>query len=102
MYYSYDSKHFLVSRKRELENYIAPIALERLVPGCQVNFTDWCDVKSISRTHNSCVSLGGKRIANKHFGSLTFEELKSTFNPTENDDEFLKLYRVLSKLVGEA
>ena len=59
-------------------------------------------MKYISKTHNRQVSLGGKKIASKHFGSLTFEELKSTYNPTENDDEFLKVYGKLSELVGEA
>lgn len=97
-----EEENFLVSRKRELENYIAPSALERLVPGCGVNFTDWCDVKYISKTHARQVSLGGKRIANKHFSSLTFDELTSAYNPTENDDEFLKVYGKLSELVGEA
>ncbi len=94
-----EDQNFLVSRKRELENYIAPSAIERLVPGSDIDFTDWCDVKHISKTHVRQVSLGGKKIANKHFSSLTYEELQLSFNPTENDDEFIKVYEKVFNLI---
>lgn len=90
---------FSVSRKRELENYIAPSALERIVPNCQMAFTDWCDVKRKAKNSPKSGALGGKKIARKHFSSLTYEELKSTFDPTENDDEFLLIYNKLKELV---
>ena len=97
-----EGQEFSVSRKREIENYMHPDALERLVPGCGVDFTDWCDVKKISKTNPMSSRLGGKGIANKHFESLTYDELVSTFNPTGSDDEFIEIYEKLVDLTDNA
>lgn len=97
-----EGENFSVTRKREIENYMHPQALERLAPGCGISFTDWCDVKGKAKENDMRVALGGKKIANKHFESLSFEELLSTFNPTGNDDEFVNLYNKLESLVSEA
>jgi len=91
--------NFSVSRKRELENYIPPTALQRLVPGCGITFTDWCDVKTIVKTHRLSSTLGGKNVAEKHFTSLTIAELQNAFNPTGADDEFVGIYEKLSSLL---
>ncbi|WP_299666527.1 AAA family ATPase [uncultured Psychromonas sp.] len=97
-----EGENFSVTRKREIENYISPEALERLAPGCGITFTDWCDVKGKAKQNDMRVALGGKKVANKHFSSLRFEELVSTFNPNGDDDEFLGLYNKLAELVKEA
>ena len=93
---------FSVSRKREIENYFTAAALERIVPGCELNFTDWCDVKKLAKTSQLSGQLGGKNITSRHFNKLTFEEIQSTFNPTGDDDEFLEIYSKLAQLVDSA
>jgi len=93
--------NFSVSRKREIENYMIPSALERLIPGCNMEFTDWCDVKEKAKQSPYSASLGGKKIASKHFPSLTFQELQAAFNPSGNDDEFLEIYRKVIALIKD-
>lgn len=96
-----EGENFSVSRKREIENYIPSSALERLVPGCGITFTDWCDVKNLVKTNPMVVALGGKKIVNKHFSSLSYEDLVSTFNPSGNDDEFIEIYNKVVTLVEQ-
>jgi len=99
-----EGTEFSVSRKREIENYMLPTALERIIPSCSITFTDWCDVKNISKQMAQDDSkmriLGGTKIASKHFESLTFTDLKATFDPTGEDDEFIELYDKLVSLSG--
>lgn len=90
---------FDVTRKREIENYISTDAIERLVPGANITVTNWCDVKSMSKSNPLAGALGGKNITSKHFTSLTFEELRSTFLDND-DDEFLALHNRLSTLIS--
>lgn len=82
---------FVVSKKRELENYIPHAALTRIVEGFDITYGNWEDVKQICK--RSCFSgqLGGKNVASRHFTKLIFEELRSTFfDGTE--DEFICVY----------
>jgi putative ATP-dependent endonuclease of OLD family len=97
-----EGETFSVTRKRELENYINPVALNRLVPGCDVVYTDWCDVKSIVKQHPMSAALGGKRIANKHFESLNMSEILMAFNPDSQNDEFREIYDKVAAKVEEA
>lgn len=87
----------MVSKKREIENYMSLEGIERLVPGANLIFTDWCDVKALSKSNGLAGALGGKKIANKLFESLTFEELRSTFS-TGEIDEFLEIHSIVSVL----
>ncbi|MFI8685873.1 ATP-dependent nuclease [Rossellomorea sp. NPDC077527] len=86
-----EEEEFLVTKKRELENYIPPYALKRLVPNSNLEYDDWADVKLLCKTSSFAGQLGGKKVAQRHFISLTFEELRSAFFNGE-EDEFLKLY----------
>jgi len=88
---------FMVSKKREIENYMSLDGIERLVPGANLTFTDWCDVKALSKSNGLAGALGGKKIASKLFESLTFEELRSTFS-TGEIDEFLEIHSIVSVL----
>ncbi|MCZ2129003.1 MAG: AAA family ATPase [Bacteroidia bacterium] len=88
---------FLISRKRNLENYIHPTALTRLVPAVVINYADFDNVKTICKTyHDDTVRahLGGKKVADKHYCSLTFDELRMTWN--NGTDEFLNLYNTIT------
>ena len=88
---------FLITKKRLLENYIHPSALERLVPGSNLVYGDFEHAKNLCRSHpnsNLRARLGGKDVAEKHYPSLTFDELKLTWDDG-NEDEFLILYQIM-------
>ena len=85
--------HFVVTRKRMLENYIPCQALNRFVPGANLNYGDWDHVKEICKQHRSAGALGGKSVAEKHFRKLSFNDLLQTYRSSLNtEDEFLQLY----------
>lgn len=90
-----ENEDFLVTAKRELENYIPYSALNRLVPGCDIEYGDWDDVKKICKTNSFAGQLGGKNVSSRHFTSLTFDEIRSTFF-NGNEDEFLNIYKILT------
>jgi putative ATP-dependent endonuclease of OLD family len=89
---------FGISKKRLLENYIHPIALQRLVPGAVVTYTDFDHAKNFCKDYPDDAiraQLGGKSVADKHYRSLTFDELRLTwFDGVE--DEFINLYNVIA------
>ena len=80
-----------VTKKRSLENYILPAALNRLVPEAQITYTDFDHVKKICKKHPQAGKLGGGNVADRHFCHLTFDELLLAFCPDGNNDEFLEL-----------
>lgn len=90
-----ENEDFLVTAKRELENYIPYSALNRLVPGCDIEYGDWDDVKKICKTNSFAGQLGGTKVSSRHFTSLTFDEIRSTFF-NGNEDEFLNIYKILT------
>lgn len=90
-----EGKDFYVCRKRELENYIIPEAICTIVPECKLSYSDYCDVKKICKNSQYAGKLGGKNIAEKHFCSLSFEDLKKAFDPNDNDDELVQLYNAV-------
>ena len=98
-----ENSDFLITKKRLLENYIHPTALERLVPGCKLAYEDFDHAKNLCKSHPDSqirASLGGKSVAEKHYPNLTFDELKLTWDDG-NEDEFLKLYQIMAdKLNG--
>ena len=59
-------------------------------------------MKKVSKKNPKVIALGGTKIAKTHFSSLTYTDLKATFDPTGEDDEFLKLYEKLVVLANEA
>lgn len=96
--YGLSQDDFSLTGKRMLENYIAPAALQRLVPAATLTYTDFCHVKNLCRDYPDSVvrgQLGGKKVAEKHFTSLTYDELRLTwFDGTE--DEFVNLYNTIT------
>ncbi len=91
---------FNVLRRREIENYFTGKSLERLVPGSSLIIDEWCDVKTLCKNHALTIKLGGKKVTNKHFCSLTFDELRESFL-TQDGDEFISIYdRLRSKLAN--
>ncbi|MBN8707513.1 MAG: AAA family ATPase [Bacteroidetes bacterium] len=92
---------FAISRKRLLENYIHPTALQRLVPGSVITYTDFDHAKNFCKNYPDSrirALLGGSKVAEHHYCHLTFNELRMTwFDGTT--DEFIKLYNtIVSKL----
>jgi predicted ATP-dependent endonuclease of OLD family len=89
---------FVITKKRLLESYIHPTALHRLVPGCIVNYGDFDHAKNICKSYPDSAlrgHLGGSKVAEKHYCSLTFDELRLTwFDGVE--DEFVNLYQLIT------
>jgi putative ATP-dependent endonuclease of OLD family len=93
-----DNTDFLITKKRLLENYIHPTALERLVPGSNLTYGDFEHAKNLCKSHpDSTIAgrLGGAKVAVKHYPNLTFDELKMTWDDG-TEDEFLKLYEIIT------
>ncbi len=91
---------FQVTRKREIENYIPPIYFSEYANPISISYNDWDDVKEISKKHSETIRLGGKKICEKHFKILRYDQLQLTFNPSGSNDEFLQIYnRLISKIV---
>jgi predicted ATP-dependent endonuclease of OLD family len=86
-----DGQDFVISKKRNLENYISPAAINRLVPNSNLNHDDWSNVKQLCARHPMAGRLGGRKIAERHFTNLTFAELRSTFYDG-NEDEFINIH----------
>jgi hypothetical protein len=67
------------------------------VPAAVINYADFDNVKTICKTyHDDTVRahLGGKKVADKHYCSLTFDELRMTWN--NGTDEFINLYNTIT------
>ena len=96
-----DNQDFKITKKRLLENYIPPAAIERLVPAATIAYGDFDHAKNICKSYPDSIvraSIGGSKVAEKHYCSLTFEELRQTWFDGTND-EFLDLYEIIkSKL----
>lgn len=92
-------KNCAVTKKRALENYILPAALNRLVPGANLAFGDFDQVKTICKQHPLAAKLGGGKVAEKHFANMSFEELQAGFAPSGHEDEFLAIYGLITKLI---
>ncbi len=86
-----DGQDFIISKKRNLENYISPAAVNRLVPNSDLIFDDWSNVKQLCAQHQMAGKLGGRKIAERHFTSLSFDELRSTFYDGK-EDEFINIH----------
>lgn len=56
-----------VSKKRSLENYILPAALNRIVPEAMINYSDFDHVKNLCKKHPEAGKLGGGNVAERHF-----------------------------------
>ena len=42
--------------------------------------------------NESCIQLGGSKVCAKHFQNLIYEDLRKTFCPDGEHDEFLDIY----------
>jgi predicted ATP-dependent endonuclease of OLD family len=90
--------NFLVSKKRLLENYIAPTALQRLVPNSTITYSDFDHAKNFCKNYpDSGIRgrLGGAGVAEHHYCKLTFEDLRLTWFDGKTD-EFLELYNSIT------
>lgn len=92
---------YSITQKRLLENYIHPTALQRLVPGSVITYTDFDHAKNFCKNYaDSGIrgNLGGSKVAEHHYCNLTFDELRLTWFDGAND-EFINLYNtVIAKL----
>ena len=89
---------FMITKKRLLENYMHPTALQRLVPGAVITYTDFDHAKNFCKDYpDSGIRghLGGSKVAEHHYCNMTFAELRLTwFDGT--DDEFINLYNTIT------
>lgn len=90
---------FWVLRKRALENYLDQQALERLIPGLEIEFDDYTRMKPLCGQHDSAVALGGKKVVDKHFASQTFEEIERAFLDPNDGDEFIRIYENICRKI---
>lgn len=92
--------HYYVWKKREIENYIPCSYFQTLTPPIRLSYGDWDDVKSLCEQHPAKDILGKDKVCKKHFAHLTFEQLRSTFCPSnkDSDDEFIVIYNKIKKL----
>jgi hypothetical protein len=95
----YEGKHFFITKKRMLENYIICSALNRIVPDANLTYGDWENVKDICKVHSLARYLGGKDVAQRHFSKLTLDELRKAFCDSSGNDEFLRLYNQVRNLL---
>lgn len=89
---------FLITKKRLLENYIHPSALQRLVPGSTITYTDFDHAKNLCKNYPDSelrAHIGGGKVAEKHYSSLTYADLRLTWFDG-NNDEFLDLYNTIA------
>ena len=89
---------FMITKKRLLENYMHPTALQRLVPGAVLTYTDFDHAKNICKDYpDSGIRghLGGSKVAEHHYCNLTFAELRLTWLDGA-DDEFINLYNTIT------
>lgn len=89
---------FLITKKRLLENYIHPSALERLVPGSTITYTDFDHAKNFCKDYadsNVRARLGGSKVADRHYGNLTYDDIRLTWFDGA-DDEFVNLYDIIT------
>ncbi len=100
--------HFIVSQKRLIENYIPCSALKRLIPRLATDFPNF-DYGDFDHVKNLCKNfpddnlrghIGGKNVVEKHFCSLTFDELRLAWCPDEINDEFLGIYNIIIQKLG--
>lgn len=93
---------FYITKKRLLENYIHPTALQRLVPNSVITYTDFDHAKNFCKTYPDDTIrayLGGGKVAEKHYCSQTYDELRLTWFDG-NVDEFTILHQsIKDKLV---
>ncbi len=90
---------FSVTKKRLLENYIHPSALERLVPNSTITYLDFDHAKNFCKDYPDSVirrQLGGGKVAERHYCNLTFQDLRLTWFDGTND-EFLDLYNIIKE-----
>ncbi len=92
-----ETDDFWVLRKRALENYINKQALERLIPGIEIEFDGYTRMKPLCGQHPSAISLGGKKVVDKHFQSQTFAEIEASFIDSDGNDEFIGMYEQICR-----
>ena len=90
-----DGADFLLTKKRELENYIPCEVLDRIVPDANIEYDDFDDVRKICRENEMVEELGGKNVVEKYFDQMSFEELRASYEYGEGN-EFVDLFNSVS------
>jgi predicted ATP-dependent endonuclease of OLD family len=92
---------FSITKKRLLENYIHPTVLQRLVPNAVITYTDFDHAKNFCKDYSDSLiraKLGGAKVAEHHYCSLSFDDLRMTWFDG-NEDEFINIYNnIIAKL----
>jgi putative ATP-dependent endonuclease of OLD family len=89
-----EGENFIITKKRELENYIPFQALNDLCPGANLEYGDYDDVKELCLKNNERETLGKDKVLKEHFVKLDFNQIRSSFYDG-NEDEFLILYKLI-------
>ena len=95
---NYNDSNCGVTKKREIESYIHPDYFRNLTPPIEIEYGDWDDVETICKNHESCIKLGGSKVCAKHFHNLIYEDLRKTFCPDGEHDEFLDIYHKIHNM----
>lgn len=97
----YSVDNYCVLKKRQIECYIPYSYFNNFDDPIVITYGDWDNVKKLCGQHQDNGRLGGKGVCDRHFSHLTFNHLRFSFCPDENDanDEFLDIFnKVTSKI----
>ena len=89
-----EENDFIITKKRELENYIPAEYLNQICPGANLEYGDFDDVKMKCSANQQRDLLGRNHVLKTHFTGLSFEHLRSTLFDGTND-EFIDLYNLI-------
>jgi hypothetical protein len=79
-------------KKRAIENYIRKSALERVIPGIDIEYDDYTKMKDLCKRHENREELGKDKIVATHFERQTFDELRASFKYDLESDEIVDMY----------
>lgn len=85
---------FVITKKRELENYISVDYLNHICPNANLEFEEYDDVKDLCNKNIERQDLGKDKVLKTHFENLNFDHIRSTFFDGE-EDEFLLLFNLI-------
>jgi len=100
-----ENEEYLYTKKRELENYITPAVINRVLERQDVTYTDWC--KLFSESGGILLNFAELRYGNKkskfvefYSNHMSIEELQDSFKYDGNRDEFIDLFNLISQKLG--
>jgi predicted ATP-dependent endonuclease of OLD family len=90
---------FLITKKRELENYIPCSFLNEICPECGIKYGDYDDVKVVCQKNKKKDLLGGEKVLETHIEKMEFKHLEPSFNDGKND-EFINLFNLVRSKIS--